>query len=195
MKPRVYSFEGITPVIDPSAFVHPSAVLIGDVIIGPRCFVGACATLRGDFGRIELRAEANFQDNCVAHSLPDFDCVMEERTHIGHGAVIHGCHIGKGTLIGMNAVIMDRARVGEYAIVAAMSFVKIDGVVPPRVLVAGIPSKVVRELSEADLSRKSLGTDQYVELAARSLAGMAEAQALSAVEPDRKRSAWSFDWN
>jgi phenylacetic acid degradation protein len=193
MKPRVYSFEGITPVIDPTAFVHPSAVLIGDVIIGPRCFVGACATLRGDFGRIELRLEANFQDNCVAHSLPDFDCVMDERSHIGHGAVIHGCYIGKGALIGMNAVIMDRARVGDFAIVAAMSFVKIEGVVPPRVLVSGIPARPVRDLTDADLARKSAGTDQYVLLAARSNSGMVETDALTAPEPNRKRSHWVFD--
>jgi phenylacetic acid degradation protein len=135
--PQVYASEGIVPVIDPQAWVHPSAVLIGDVIVGPRCYVGAGAVMRGDFGRIVLEAGANLQDNCVVHSLPDFDTVMEADAHIGHGAVIHDCRIGRDALVGMNAVVMDRAVVGEQAVVAAMSFVKIGGRVPPRTLVAG----------------------------------------------------------
>ncbi|MFZ4757805.1 MAG: phenylacetic acid degradation protein PaaY, partial [Burkholderiaceae bacterium] len=117
--PLVYRFEDLTPVIDPSAWVHPSAVLIGDVIIGPGCYVAAGAVMRGDFGRIVLEAGANLQDNCVVHSLPDFDTVMEVDSHIGHGAVIHGCRIGRDALVGMNAVVMDRAVVGEQAVVAA----------------------------------------------------------------------------
>lgn len=190
--PQVYAFEGVTPVIDPTAYVHPTAVLIGDVIVGPRCYVAAGAVMRGDFGRIELRAEANLQDNCVVHSLTDFDCVMHERSHIGHGAVIHGCEIGRDVLIGMNAVIMDKARVGEQAIVAAMSFVKIGGEIPPRVLAAGIPARVVRELQERDYLGKKSGTDGYVELARRCLTGLRPAQALAAPEPDRPRTRWDF---
>ena len=126
-RPLVYRLAGITPVIDPDAWVHPSAVLIGDVIVGPRCYVAAGAVMRGDFGRIVLEAGANLQDNCVVHSLPDFDTVMEADAHIGHGAVIHGCRIGRDALVGMNAVVMDRAIVGEQAVVAAMSFVRIGG--------------------------------------------------------------------
>jgi len=189
--PTVYSFEGITPVVDPSAWVHASAVLIGDVIVGPGCYVGAGAVIRGDFGRIVLEAGANLQDNCVVHSLPDFDCVMEADSHIGHGAVIHGCRIGRDALVGMNAVVMDRAIVGEQAVVAAMSFVKIGGRVPPRVLVAGIPAKVVRELSPAQIRGKHAGTLLYQELARRSHAGMVAVPALSAVETDRGRTDWT----
>mgnify|MGYP001164751326 CR=1 FL=1 len=190
--PQVYSFEGLVPVIDPSAYVHPSVVLIGDVIIGPRCYVGAGAVLRGDFGRIELRAEANLQDNCVVHSLPDFDCVMEERSHIGHGAVIHGCRIGHDALVGMNAVVLDRAVVGAYAIVGAMSLVKIGGQIPPKVLATGVPARVVRELSQAQMDGKATGTDSYIELARRSKAGCERVAALTAVEPGRPRSHWTF---
>jgi len=189
--PRVYRFEGITPVIDPDAWVHPSAVLIGDVLVGPRCYVAAGAVLRGDFGRIVMEAGSNLQDNCVVHSLPDFDCVMEADAHIGHGAVIHGCRIGRDALVGMNAVVMDRAVVGEQAIVAAMSFVKIGGRIPPRVLVAGVPAKVVRELSDADLRGKQAGTRLYQELARRSAAGMQAVEALPAAEPDRARTDWT----
>jgi phenylacetic acid degradation protein len=190
--PLVYSFEGVVPVIDPSAYVHPTAVLIGDVIVGPGCYVAPGAVLRGDFGRIVLERDANLQDNCVVHSLPDFDCVMEVRSHVGHGAVIHGCRIGREALVGMNAVILDRARVGEQAIVAAMALVKMGGEVPPRVLVAGVPSRVVRELSAADLRGKSVGTDQYVELAQRCRAGIEQVQPLTAPEPDRARTRWEF---
>jgi phenylacetic acid degradation protein len=189
--PLVYRFEDLTPVIDPSAWVHPSAVLIGDVIVGPGCYVAAGAVMRGDFGRIVLEAGANLQDNCVVHSLPDFDTVMEVDSHIGHGAVIHGCRIGRDALVGMNAVVMDRAVVGEQAVVAAMSFVKIGGRVPPRTLVAGIPAKVVRELSEAEIRGKHAGTVLYQELAVRSAARMHAVPALAAVEPDRARTDWT----
>lgn len=190
--PKVYSFEGIVPVIDASAYVHPSVVLIGDVIIGAGCYVGAGAVLRGDFGRIELRREANLQDNCVVHSLPDFDCIMDERSHIGHGAVIHGCHVGREVLVGMNAVVLDRAVIGDYTMIAAMALVKMGWQVPSRVLVAGVPGKVMRELTDDDIKRKSRGTDEYVALAIRSNAGVREAQALTQVEANRARSRWQF---
>jgi phenylacetic acid degradation protein len=147
--------------------------------------------MRGDFGRIVLEAGANLQDNCVVHSLPDFDTVMEADAHIGHGAVIHGCRIGCDALVGMNAVVMDRAVVGEQAVVAAMSFVKIGGRVPPRTLVAGIPAKPVRELSEAEVRGKHAGTLLYQELAVRSGATMVAVDALTAVEPGRGRSDWA----
>jgi phenylacetic acid degradation protein len=190
-RPPVYRFAGITPVIDPDAWVHPSAVLIGDVIVGPRCYVAAGAVMRGDFGRIVLEAGANLQDNCVVHSLTDFDTVMEADSHIGHGAVIHGCRIGRDALVGMNAVVMDRAVVGDEAVVAAMSFVKIGATVPPRTLVAGIPAKVVRELSDEEVRGKHAGTLLYQELARRSAATMAPVRALDAPEADRARSDWA----
>ncbi|MFP5407560.1 MAG: transferase hexapeptide repeat family protein, partial [Gammaproteobacteria bacterium] len=164
---KAYSFEGVVPVVDPGAWVHETAVLIGDVIIGPGCYIGPGAVMRGDFGRIVLEHEANLQDNCVMHSLPDFDCVMEARSHVGHGAVIHAARLGRDTLVGMNAVMMDRAQVGEKSIVAAMSFVKIGAQIPPRVLVAGVPARVVRQLSEEDIAGKAAGTELYVELVQR----------------------------
>ena len=192
MSARIYAFEGVTPVIDPSAYVHPSAVLIGDVIIGPRCYIGGNAVLRGDFGRIVMQAESNVQDNCTVHSLPDFDCVMAERSHIGHGAIIHGAYIGVNVLVGMNAVVLDKAEVGDRAIVGAMSLVKMGGTVPAQVLWTGVPGRVARELSEADVAGKSAGTQMYVELAARSLMGLTAATALTEVEPDRARTRWEM---
>jgi phenylacetic acid degradation protein len=187
MSVRVWSINGVTPVVDPTAFVHPSAVLIGDVLVGAGCYIGPSACLRGDFGRIDVRAGANLQDCCVMHGFPGTDTVVEEGGHIGHGAILHGCMVQKNALVGMNAVINDNAIIGESAMVAAMAFVKAGMVVPPRTLVAGVPAKVVRALTEQELTWKIEGTQSYQELARRSLATMVETVALTAVDPGRKR--------
>ena len=184
---KVWSINGVTPVVDPTAFVHPSAVLIGDVLVGAGCYIGPSACLRGDFGRIDVRAGANLQDCCVMHGFPGTDTVVEEDGHIGHGAILHGCVVQKNALVGMNAVVNDNAVVGESAIVAAMAFVKAGMVVPPRTLVAGVPAKVVRTLTDQELEWKAEGTQSYQELARRSLATMVEAVALTIIERDRKR--------
>jgi phenylacetic acid degradation protein len=183
----VYAINGVTPVVDPSAYVHPSAVLVGDVIVAAGCYIGPAACLRGDFGRIDIRTGANLQDTCVAHGFPGTDTIVEEDGHIGHGAVLHGCVVRRNALVGMNAVINDSAEIGESAIVAAMAFVKARMVVPPRTLVAGIPARVLRELSDTELAWKIEATKSYQELAIRSLATMQATQPLAAPEPGRKR--------
>ncbi|GAB4483430.1 MAG: phenylacetic acid degradation protein PaaY [Burkholderiaceae bacterium] len=182
-----YEIDGIRPVIDPTAYVHPTAVLIGDVIIGPRCYVGPAASIRGDFGRIVLQEGANLQDTCVVHGFPHADTVVEVDGHIGHGAVLHGCVIKRNALVGMNAVVMDEAVVGESAMVAACAFVKAAMVVPPRMLAAGIPAKILRELSADELEWKASGTREYQNLAVRCLNTMREVQPLASVEPGRRR--------
>jgi phenylacetic acid degradation protein len=187
MSIRVWSINGVTPVVDPAAFIHPSAVLIGDVIVGAGCYVGPLASLRGDFGRLEVRAGANIQDCCVMHGFPGTDTIVEEDGHIGHGAILHGCIVRKGALVGMNAVVNDNAVIGESAIVAAMAFVKAGMEVPARTLVAGVPARIVRELSDAEMAWKVEGTQSYQELTRRCLATMRETEALVAVEPDRER--------
>ncbi|HEX9278780.1 MAG TPA: phenylacetic acid degradation protein PaaY [Casimicrobiaceae bacterium] len=184
---RVWSINGLTPVVAKGAFVHASAVLIGDVLVGAGCYIGPSASLRGDFGRIRVCAGANLQDCCVMHGFPGTDTVVEEGGHIGHGAILHGCMVQKNALVGMNAVVNDNAVIGESAIVAAMAFVKAGMVVPPRTLVAGVPAKVVRALTDQELAWKIEGTRSYQELARRSLATMRETEALTAPEPGRKR--------
>lgn len=176
---KVYAFDGMTPVVHPDAFVHPDAVLIGDVIVGPDCYVGPCACLRGDFGRIRLERGANLQDTCVVHSFPDVEVVVEEDGHVGHGAVLHGCRVGRNALVGMNAIVMDGAVVGADAMVAAGAFVKAGMTVPPRALVAGVPARVVRTLSAEEIAKKSAGTRMYHDLARRSLAGMRRVEPLT----------------
>ena len=187
MNLTVYSINGVTPVVDPTAYVHSSAVLIGDVIVGADCYIGPCASLRGDFGRIDVRAGANLQDSCVAHGFPGTDSIVAEDGHIGHGAILHGCVIERNALIGMNAVINDNAVIGESSIVAAMAFVKAKMIVPARVLVAGMPARIVRALTETELAWKIEGTQSYQELTRRSLATMRATAPLTATEPDRRR--------
>ncbi|WP_317204829.1 phenylacetic acid degradation protein PaaY [Janthinobacterium sp.] len=188
---KVYEINGVTPVVHPSAYVHPSAVLIGDVIIGPRCYIGPLASIRGDFGRLILEEGANLQDTCVMHGFPGCDTVVEVDGHIGHGAVLHGCRIGRNALVGMNAVVMDNAVIGAESVVAAMSFVKAGMIVAPRSMVVGTPARVIRALSDEELAWKSGGTAQYHELAVRSMRSMREVEALTEVEADRKRIEWA----
>ena len=174
-----YGIDGITPVIDPSAYVHPSAVLIGDVIVGAGCYVGPCASLRADFGRIVLHAGANVQDSCVVHGFPFADTVVEEDGHIGHGAVLHACVVRRGALVGINAVVMDEAEIGEQAIVAACAFVRAGMKVPARWLASGMPARNQRALSDQEIAGKREGTLIYQNLTRRCLASMAQVHALS----------------
>ena len=185
--PRVYSIDGITPVVHPSAFVHPSAVLVGDVIVGERAYIGPCACLRGDFGRIVVEEGANIQDTCMLHGFPWKDTVVGAGATVGHGAVLHGCVVRRGALIGMNCVVNDNAEVGEDAIVAALAFVKAEARIPVRSLAAGIPARVLRPLTEEELGWKRDNMHLYQKLAVRSLRTMKEVEALTAIDPDRKR--------
>lgn len=182
-----YCLDGLTPVVDPSAYVHPSAVLIGDVIIGPHCYVGPLASLRGDFGRIILEEGANLQDTCVMHGFPESDTVVERNGHIGHGAVLHGCRIGADALVGMNAVVMDNAHIAPRSFVSAAAFVKAGFECPAQSLVMGAPASVKRVLSDEEVAWKLAGTREYQALTLRCLNQMQECQPLSAPQADRPR--------
>lgn len=185
--PKIYALDGVIPVVHPEAFVHPTAVLIGDVHVGAGCYVGPGASLRGDLGRIEVHRGANVQDNCTLHCFPGASCVVGEDGHIGHGSVLHGPNIGPRVLIGMNSVIMDDAEVGEAAIVAAMSFVKGGAKLPPRTLWAGIPAREVRPLTEEEMAWKARGTAEYQDIARRSLSSLREVAPLTEEEANRPR--------
>jgi len=186
-RPRVYAIDGITPVVHPSAFVHESAVLIGDVIVGARAYIGPCACLRGDFGRIVVEEGANIQDTCLLHGFPGKDTVVGADATIGHGAVLHGCVVGRGALVGMNSVVNDNAEVGEDAIVAALAFVRAEARIPARSLAAGIPARGQRKIGEDELRWKRDNAELYRKLALRSQATMKRVAALEEVEAVRKR--------
>jgi len=184
---KVYAINGLTPVVDPTAYVHPSAVLIGDVIVGPGVYIGPLASLRGDFGRIVIESGGNVQDTCVLHGTAQTDTIVEEDGHIGHGAVLHGCRIGRNAMVGMNAVVMDRAVIGESSIVGAAAFVKTGMQVPARSMVLGAPARVVRELNDDEIARKTHGTRQYHKLARRSMQTLQAVAPLAHPEADRPR--------
>jgi phenylacetic acid degradation protein len=184
----IYAYAGLRPVIHETAFVHPEAVVLGDVIIGRGVFIAPGASLRGDMGRLVVEEGANVQDNCVMHGFPGKDCAVERDGHIGHGAILHGCRVGRNALIGMNSTVMDGAVVGENAFVAAMSFVKAGFAVPPATLVAGIPARVVRELGAEEITWKAAGTREYQELARQHRRTLVPCEPLREVEPDRPRA-------
>lgn len=188
----IYAFEGVRPVIDETAFVHPDATVIGDVVIGPGCLVGPCASLRGDIGRIIMKEGSNVQDNCTVHVFPGKMCIVEENGHVGHGAVLHGCTVGRNALIGMNAVIMDDAIVGENSFVGAMAFVKAGTEIPPGHIAAGSPAKILRELKEQEIKWKTEGTAVYQRLAQRYLATVEPCSPLREMEGDGSQRVPEF---
>lgn len=161
-----YSYKGIVPVVHESAYIHPQAVVTGNVIIGRNVYVGPGAALRGDWGAIIIEDGCNIQENCILHMFPGNTVHLKEAAHIGHGAIIHGAVIGRNSLIGMNAVIMDGVEIEDECIIGALTFIKSGEKVAKRSLVGGNPHKFIREIKDEQLSWKSEGTKLYQQLAA-----------------------------
>ena len=161
----IYSLNGVTPIIESGAFVHPEAVLIGDVFVLEGAYVGPYATMRGDFGRLILGKGANLQEHCCMHGFPTTDTVVEENGHIGHGAILHGCLIKKNAMIGMNSTILDESVIGENSIVGAGSLVTANMSIAANMLVHGSPAKEIRQLTQDELDWKFKGTREYHSLA------------------------------
>jgi carbonic anhydrase/acetyltransferase-like protein (isoleucine patch superfamily) len=157
----IYEFNGFKPVIHPSAFVHQTASVIGNVHIGKDVYVGPGAAIRGDWGEIIIEDGCNVQENCTIHMFPGVSVRLQEGAHIGHGAIIHGAQIGKNCLIGMNAVLMDDVVLGEECIVGALSFVKANSVFERRSLLVGNPAKKIKEVSDEMAAWKTEGTRLY----------------------------------
>ena len=164
---NIYSIDGVVPVVDSSAFVHPTATLIGDVVVGQNCYVGSNASLRGDMGQILMKPGSNMQDGCIAHTFSGGEVTLDEGANVGHGAVLHGCYLGKFVLIGMNAVIMDGAEIGDYAFVGALAMVKANFKVPPRSIAVGVPARLLRELKDEEITWKRGGDEDYQDLIRR----------------------------
>lgn len=162
----IYSFKQYTPVVHPSSFIHPQAVVTGNVIIGRDVYVGPGAALRGDWGRIVIEDGCNVQENCTIHMFPGKTVLLKRNAHIGHGAVIHGALIGEDVLVGMNSVVMDNAEVGDACIIGALTFIRADEKIPPRSVVAGNPGKIIRTVSDDMLDWKRKGTSLYQQLPA-----------------------------
>lgn len=180
-----YAFQEFIPVVHPTAYVHPQACVSGNVVIGPQVFIGAGASLRGDWGGIEIQAGCNVQENCIVHMFPGITVVLEEGAHIGHGAIIHGARVGHNSLIGMNAVLMDEVEVGPECIVGALSFIKAGEKIPTRSLVAGNPARIIREVSDEMLSWKTQGTKLYQQLPAEMYATYRQVEPLREMPANR----------
>ncbi|MFZ9694340.1 MAG: transferase hexapeptide repeat family protein [Chitinophagaceae bacterium] len=162
-----FEFNGIRPVVDRSSFVHPSAVVTGNVTIGKNCYIGPGAALRGDWGAIVLEDGCNVQENCTVHMFPGLTVLLKEGAHIGHGAVIHGATVGRNCLIGMNSVLMDHVVIGDESIIGALTMIKEGEQIPPRSMVVGNPGKIIRTVSDEMLDWKTKGTSLYQVLPAQ----------------------------
>lgn len=181
----IYAFKGFIPVVHESAFVHPQAVVTGNVVIGKDVYIGPGAALRGDWGGIVIEDGCNVQENCTVHMFPGVTVRLEEAAHIGHGAIIHGARIGRNCMIGMNAVIMDEAQIGEGSIVGALAFVKAGERIPPRSLVVGNPGKVIKTVSDEMLAWKTKGTQLYQRLPADCRDSLTPCEPLRELPADR----------
>jgi len=182
----IYEFQGYTPVIHQSSFVHPLAAVTGNVIIGKNCYIGPGAAIRGDWGQIILEDGVNVQENCTVHMFPGKSITLKESAHVGHGAIIHGANLGKNCLIGMNSVIMDDATIGDESIVGAMSFVKAETIIPKRSLVVGNPAKIIKQVTDEMMAWKTKGTQLYQQLPAECHETLREVEPLRKVPENMK---------
>lgn len=163
----LHPFRGQWPQIDPTSYVAAGAQVIGDVTLGPRTSVWFNAVLRGDANSIRIGAGTNIQDGAVVHADADpYDTVVGEECVVGHRAIIHGCKIGNRCLIGMGAIVLNGARLGDGCLVAAGALVPENKEFPPRSLLMGVPARVVRQLTEAEVEQLiRSGATHYMERA------------------------------
>ena len=188
----IYEFDGFIPVVHDTAFVHPQAAVTGNVVIGRDVYVGPGAALRGDWGGIEIADGCNVQENCTIHAVPGVTVVLEESAHIGHGAVIHGARIGRNTLVGMNAVVMDHAAIGAGCIVGALTFVPSEMVIPDRKVIVGAPARIVRDVSDDMLAWKTEGTRLYQQLPSMMREKWREVEPLREMPSSRRAQASGY---
>lgn len=188
-----YAFKGFIPVVHPSSFVHPNAVVTGNVIIGKDVYIGPGAALRGDWGGIEIGDGCNVQENCTIHMFPGTIVKLEEAAHIGHGAIIHGAHIGRNVLVGMNAVVMDDVEIGDESIIGALSFINAGMKIPKRSLVVGNPAKIIKEVSDEMIAWKTKGTELYQSLPEEMRRYAAICEPLETIPADRPAQERLYD--
>ncbi|HEY0977374.1 MAG TPA: transferase hexapeptide repeat family protein [Flavobacteriales bacterium] len=191
-----YSFKGYRPVVHPSSFVHPQAVVTGNVIIGRQVYIGPGAALRGDWGEIIVEDGCNVQENCTVHMFPGVTVRLMEGAHIGHGAIIHGATVGRNCLVGMNAVLMDRVVLGDGCIVGALSFLAADSVWEARKVIVGNPARAVKDVSDGMLAWKTEGTALYQALPAELYQSLEACEPLREVPADRPPITGEYrTWN
>ncbi|WP_171170514.1 gamma carbonic anhydrase family protein [Streptomyces sp. I05A-00742] len=156
---------GKEPAVDAAAFTAPTSVVVGDVTLAAGTGIWYHAVLRADCGPIRLGADSNIQDNCTVHVDPGFPVTVGERVTVGHNAVLHGCTVEDDVLIGMGATVLNGAHIGAGSLVAAQALVPQGMRVPPGSLVAGVPAKVRRQLTDEERELIRVNAELYVELA------------------------------
>ena len=157
----LFSYNGLEPTLAPDVYVAPGAKIIGDVTIGEESSVWFNAVLRGDEAPIKIGNGCNIQDNCTCHLFEGFPLVLEDEVSVGHNAILHGCTIRKGALIGMGAIVLDGAEIGEGSLIGANTLIPSGKKIPPNSMVLGSPGKVIRELTEKDRELINLTIETY----------------------------------
>mgnify|MGYP002683219906 FL=1 len=165
----LYEFDGRTPQVADGAYVSDTATVIGDVVIGPHCYIGHGAILRGDYGRIEIGPGTAVEEGVIIHAPPERVCRIGEKVTLGHGAVIHGQRLGDCSVVGMGAVLSILSEIGEWTIVAEGAVVKIGQAIPDGMVAVGNPAAVVREIADRDREMWSGGKQIYIDLAEKYL--------------------------
>ena len=161
----IRAFRGVLPRVAPSAYIDPSAQVIGDVTLGERSSIWCNATLRGDVNRIVIGNESNVQDNAVLHvDEGDFPLHLGDRVTVGHSAMLHGCTVENGALIGIGAIVLNGAKIGAGAVIAAGALVSEGVEIPAGSLAMGVPAKVRRQVTDEEKIRFSVNADHYVTL-------------------------------
>lgn len=158
----IIPYKGLQPQLHPSVYMAEGAKLIGDLRMGEESSVWFNTVLRADLAPIIIGKRCNIQDNVVGHVNTDQPLIVEDDVSVGHTAIIHGCRIGTGSLIGMGAILLNGADIGEYTLIGAGSVVTENSKIPPYTLALGTPAKVIRELTDADLERMSRTSLGYV---------------------------------
>lgn len=160
---QLISVRGFTPKIHPSCLVFPNATLIGDVEVGEKSSIWSNVTIRGDVFAVRIGKETNIQDGTVIHgTFQKCGTVLGDRVTIGHSVVLHGCQIGRGSLIGMGSIVMDQAQIGENSLVGAGSLITEGSVFPPRSLILGRPARFKRELTAEEVALLEESADNYL---------------------------------
>ena len=163
----IYLFEERRPTISETAYIAPTAIIVGDVTIGESCYVGHGAILRGDYGRIVIGNASAVEEGAIVHARPGDETVIGDRVTVGHGAMIHNARIGDGATIGMRAVVSDFSVVGEGALIGEQALVRRGQEVPPRSIAVGIPARVIGEVGPDQADMMVWAKELYVDLARR----------------------------
>ena len=172
----LYEFEGKRPIIDPTAWIANSADIIGDVRIGPRCYVGWNAVLRGDHGSIHIETGSAVEEGVIIHISPGFVCRIGPKATIGHGAMLHNATVEASAVIGIRATISNFATVGEWSIIGEMGLVAERQIIPPEVVAVGQPVKIIGKIQPRHKERWLAAKKRYQDLSRRNKASLKRIQ-------------------